>query len=177
MADQLPLPMCLEVAKYVVPWCGTCKLPLLSSCRRLCRSDPANPGSFVVQRYVSNPFLVGGKKFDLRLYLLVTSFRPLTAYIYRDGFAKFSSKRFRCERDLCPRDTCCIYATCPGCFSCSCFFLCVIFRASLFSLFWGGVAVGCPGHDERCSSTWRTVCSATRRLRYTSLVRRGLELY
>ncbi|CAM9175154.1 unnamed protein product, partial [Sphacelaria rigidula] len=50
--------------------------------RNMRRNDPTNPGSFVVQRYVSNPFLVGGKKFDLRLYLLVTSFRPLTAYLY-----------------------------------------------------------------------------------------------
>lgn len=48
-----------------------------------------------MQRYISNPFVIGGKTFDLRLYVLVTSFRPLTAYIYRDGFAKFSSTRFR----------------------------------------------------------------------------------
>lgn len=59
------------------------------------RHDPANPGSYVVQRYISNPYLLGGKKFDLRLYVLVTSFRPLTVYIYRDGFAKFSSTRYR----------------------------------------------------------------------------------
>ena len=50
--------------------------------------------TYVVQRYIANPYLVGGKKFDLRLYALVTSFSSLQVYVYRNGFARFSNYRY-----------------------------------------------------------------------------------
>jgi tubulin polyglutamylase TTLL1 len=44
------------------------------------RSDPLGKENWVVSRYIDNPMLVGGKKFDLRLYCLVTNYRPLKVW-------------------------------------------------------------------------------------------------
>ncbi|XP_077982122.1 putative tubulin polyglutamylase TTLL9 isoform X1 [Glandiceps talaboti] len=52
------------------------------------------PETYIVSRYVDNPYVIGGKKFDIRVYVLVTSYVPLKAWLYRSGFARFSNTRF-----------------------------------------------------------------------------------
>jgi tubulin polyglutamylase TTLL9 len=72
------------------------KLSQISEWRNDTRWKPENPQAekYVAQRYIPNPYLIGGKKFDLRLYVLCTSYQPLTIYMYREGFARFTSSRF-----------------------------------------------------------------------------------
>lgn len=48
----------------------------------------------IVQRYMRNPLLIGQYKWDMRVYVLVTSFHPLTVYVYREGLTRFGTDTF-----------------------------------------------------------------------------------
>lgn len=57
--------------------------------------------TYLISRYIENPMLIGGKKFDLRLYVLVTSFQPLNAFLYEFGFCRFSTETYtKCGQQL-----------------------------------------------------------------------------
>lgn len=53
----------------------------------------------IVQRYVDRPLLINGFKFDLRLYVVVTSFDPLKVYIYQEGLVRLATQKYQCSAD------------------------------------------------------------------------------
>lgn len=57
------------------------------------RPNCSQAEKYVGQRYISNPYLIGGKKFDMRLYVLCTSYQPLTIYMYREGTSRLGHVR------------------------------------------------------------------------------------
>ena len=58
------------------------------------RDSISTSSEFVVEEYIHNPLLVDGKKFDLRLYFIVTSVDPLVAYLYDEGIARFCTEDY-----------------------------------------------------------------------------------
>jgi tubulin polyglutamylase TTLL6/13 len=53
--------------------------------------------SAIAQQYIA-PFLLGGLKFDLRIYALVTSIAPLRIYVYDEGMSRFCTAAYRKPR-------------------------------------------------------------------------------
>ena len=48
----------------------------------------------VIQKYVSNPLLIDGFKFDLRVYALVAHVDPLVVYVYDEGIARLATTAY-----------------------------------------------------------------------------------
>ncbi|KAL2080915.1 hypothetical protein ACEWY4_022768 [Coilia grayii] len=48
----------------------------------------------LVQKYIHKPYLISGNKFDLRIYVYVTSYDPLRVYIFNDGLVRFASCKY-----------------------------------------------------------------------------------
>eukprot|EP01147_Barroeca_monosierra_P003896 gene3896-8392_t len=51
-------------------------------------------GGAIVQPLLTNPMLIDGFKFDLRLYVLVTSITPLSCYIFTEGLVRLAAEKY-----------------------------------------------------------------------------------
>jgi tubulin polyglutamylase TTLL4 len=50
-----------------------------------------NKRDILVSEYISNPHLINNFKYDLRIYIVVTSFDPLRIYMFQEGLTRFAT--------------------------------------------------------------------------------------
>ncbi|KAK6484801.1 tubulin polyglutamylase TTLL7-like isoform X1 [Huso huso] len=69
-------------------------ISLIRNCEKLPAQD-----HFIVQEYLDKPFLMEGYKFDLRIYILVTSCDPLRIFLYNDGLVRMGTEKYHPPSD------------------------------------------------------------------------------
>ena len=52
------------------------------------------PEQFLLTRYINPPHLINNKKYDFRVYILVTGLAPFRLYIYTEGLVRFASEEY-----------------------------------------------------------------------------------
>lgn len=50
--------------------------------------------NYVVQKYIHNPFLIEGLKFDLWIYVLLVGIEPLWIFMFKDGLVWFATVNY-----------------------------------------------------------------------------------
>ena len=54
--------------------------------------------SYITSKYIINPHLLNGFKYDLRVFALVTSFNPLKIYLFNDCLVRFCTEKYSTEQ-------------------------------------------------------------------------------
>lgn len=62
--------------------------------------DVPNEPGWMVQQYIGAPHLLDGYKYVLRMYVLITSLRPLVVYIHSNGVCKRTSRPYTLDPEM-----------------------------------------------------------------------------
>ena len=54
---------------------------------------------FLITKYIINPHIINGKKYDLRIYVLITGLKPLRIYLNKEGLVRISAEKFNLNED------------------------------------------------------------------------------
>eukprot|EP00817_Percolomonadidae_sp_ATCC50343_P006757 CAMPEP_0117428772 /NCGR_PEP_ID=MMETSP0758-20121206/8405_1 /TAXON_ID=63605 /ORGANISM="Percolomonas cosmopolitus, Strain AE-1 (ATCC 50343)" /LENGTH=599 /DNA_ID=CAMNT_0005215313 /DNA_START=395 /DNA_END=2191 /DNA_ORIENTATION=+ len=73
--------------------CGN-GIVIVRSIDEIPKDEETGECAHLIQTYLADPLLIDKKKFDLRVYVLCTSFNPLRVYIYENGLARFCTEDY-----------------------------------------------------------------------------------
>ena len=66
-----------------------------SEFKSICKASEVRHGkNFLVSKYISKPHLINNKKYDLRIYVLISSLYPLKIYMYKEGLVRFATEEY-----------------------------------------------------------------------------------
>ena len=51
----------------------------------------------VIQKYIENPLVIKGRKFDIRQWVLVTNFNPLNVYLFDTPYIRFGAEEYHID--------------------------------------------------------------------------------
>ena len=51
----------------------------------------------VIQKYIENPLIIKGRKFDIRQWVLVTNLNPLTMYMFDTPYIRFGAEEYHLD--------------------------------------------------------------------------------
>jgi tubulin polyglutamylase TTLL4 len=88
-ADRDENPKSLWILKPSALSCGR-GIKVLSSKSKL----SSKKTGFLVSKYLANPHLINGFKYDLRIYVGVNSFDPLRVFVYKEGLVRFATEKY-----------------------------------------------------------------------------------
>lgn len=55
---------------------------------------------FVAQKYIDDPFLLDGLKFDLRIYVLLFGVAPMRIFLYQEGLVRLATENYVQPNDI-----------------------------------------------------------------------------
>jgi len=79
---------CLYILKPVASSCGR-GIKVIGKSTKLGKRD-----GYLASKYVMKPHLINGLKYDLRVYVLVSSYDPLRVYVYNEGLVRFATEKY-----------------------------------------------------------------------------------
>ena len=66
-----------------------------SEFKNLCKVSQIKHGkNYLISKYISKPHLINNKKYDLRIYVLISSLCPLKIYMYKEGLVRFATEEY-----------------------------------------------------------------------------------